>query len=126
MIDLFYAGGQFAMSLLTLVAVISIILLIVSTLRFTKSDESYKNTLTWVRELGIFALVLGIFFQLTGLYQAFQAIELAGDVSPSLLAGGLKVSSISTIYGMLIFIISWVGYFGLKSMSLKSTDTKSN
>ena len=62
MIDLFYAGGQMAMSLLTIVGVISMVMLIISTLQITKSDESYKKSLTWARELGLFAIILGIFF----------------------------------------------------------------
>ena len=126
MIDLFYAGGQMAMSLLTIVGVISMVMLIISTMQITKSDESYKKSLTWARELGLFAIILGIFFQLTGLYQAFQAIELAGNISPALLAGGLKVSSIPSLYGMLIFIVTWVGYFGIKWMSLKPSKAEKN
>ena len=43
-----------------------------------------------------------------GLFGAFEAIESMGGVSQSLLAGGLKVSSITSIYGLLIYIISLI------------------
>jgi biopolymer transport protein ExbB/TolQ len=46
--------------------------------------------------------------QLMGLYNAFGAIEKAMDISPPILAGGLKVSMITTIYGALIFLISYL------------------
>ncbi len=62
----------------------------------------------WVKELGILALTIGILGQLIGLYSAFNAMEQAPDISPEMLAGGLKVSMITTLYGFLIFIISLV------------------
>lgn len=107
------------MSLLTIVGVIMMIQLILSIIHFTQNDGKYEKNILWLRDIGLFALILGLFFQMTGLYQAFQAIEMAGSVSPALLAGGLKVSSIPTLFGMLIFLISWIGYFGIISMSQK-------
>ena len=62
----------------------------------------------WIKinqDLALFALVWGILGQTIGLFQAFQAIEEVGEVSQALLAGGLKVSSYTTLYGLLIFLI---------------------
>ena len=59
------------------------------------------------------ALVVGILGQVIGLFEAFQAIEEMKEVSPSLLAGGLKVSSITTIYGFIIYIFSYLCWFVL-------------
>jgi len=67
-----------------------------------------------VKELGVFGLIVGVFGQLIGLYQAFNAIEQMGTVSQSMLIGGLKVSSITTIYGLLICIVAWLLFFLLK------------
>ena len=53
------------------------------------------------------ALAFGFLGQLIGLLGAFEAIE-AGGVSQSILAGGLKVSSITSIYGLLIYCISLI------------------
>lgn len=50
----------------------------------------------------------GYFYQLLGLFLALDAIQQAGDISLSLLAGGLKVSFISVMYGMLIYAASLV------------------
>lgn len=63
------------------------------------------------RSLGLFAMITGILGQLIGLYQAFSAIEGAGDVSPALVMGGLKVSMITTIYGIIIYLISLFIWF---------------
>ncbi len=58
-----------------------------------------------------FALAFGIFGQIIGLFEAFKAIEKMGEVSQALLAGGLKVSSFTTIYGFFIFLLSSLCWF---------------
>lgn len=61
-----------------------------------------------LKEFGLAALAFGFLGQLIGLLGAFEAIEAVGGVSQSLLAGGLKVSSITSIYGLLIYCISLI------------------
>jgi biopolymer transport protein ExbB/TolQ len=61
-----------------------------------------------VKEIGLLALAMGFLGQLIGLMGAFEGIEAMGGVSQSMLAGGLKVSSITSIYGLLIYIISLI------------------
>ena len=62
----------------------------------------------WVKEIGRLALAIGIFYQLMGFWQVCEIYQQTGGVSPTLLAGGFKVSLISTMYGMLIYIVSLV------------------
>ena len=50
----------------------------------------------WVKEIGIGALVVGIFWTLCGLTQMLGVLQMIGDVSPSVICGGLKVTLIST------------------------------
>ena len=64
-----------------------------------------------VKELGLLALAVGVLGQLIGLYQAFSVLEgfeeAMGEVAgESLIAGGLKVSLTTTVYGLLIYIVS--------------------
>jgi len=113
MFDLFYAGGPLFMGILTIILVALIATAVYSLIKI-KRDGSSSKSVSLVKEIGIFGFVFGIFGQFLGLYQAFTAIEAAGDVSPALLAGGLKVSMITTLYGMIIFVIAWLLYFGLK------------
>jgi len=74
---------------------------------------SFRYGLTYIKSVGLFTLVTGILSQLIGLYQAFRAIEQAGDVSPALLMGGLKVSMIANLYGISIFLLSYLLWLGL-------------
>ena len=94
MFDLFLQGGTWIMSILT----VELICLLFA---------AWKAP-AWVREIGLLALLTGIFYQILGMFQAFNVLHIAGDISPSLLAGGLKVSFISLIYALLIYAASLV------------------
>jgi biopolymer transport protein ExbB len=45
-----------------------------------------------------------------GMIGAFDAIEAAGDISPSLVAGGIKVALITTVFGLIVAIILQIFY----------------
>jgi biopolymer transport protein ExbB len=42
--------------------------------------------------------------------QAFDAIEAAGDISPTVVAGGMKVALITTIFGIVAALVLQVFY----------------
>ena len=64
----------------------------------------HKQKLNIIGRLG---LVVGVLGHLLGLYSMFEALEsLESNVSPTLIASGIKVSMICLIYGLLIYIIS--------------------
>jgi hypothetical protein len=92
MIELFNMGGPLFMSVLTLELFALLIAL-------------WKAP-AWVKEIGLLALITGIIGQLIGLYSAFVTVEQVGDVSIAVLMGGLKISSITTIYGAFIYLVS--------------------
>ena len=92
MIEIFLQGGVLFMSL------ISIGLLGVIYSYWVYDD----NIITY----GNLSLAVGIFGTLIGLYDAFAAIESIGSVSQGILAVGLKVASTTTLYGLLVYIIS--------------------
>ena len=62
----------------------------------------------WVREIGIGALVASIFFSLFGMANACDAIQMFGDISPAILAAGLKCCLIPILYGLIVYFISLV------------------
>ena len=45
-----------------------------------------------------------------GLVQAFDTIEQVGDISPTVVAGGMKIALITTIYGLIVAMILQVLY----------------
>jgi len=62
----------------------------------------------WVKEIGIGALIFGIFWTLCGVSNACDAIQMFGDASPNILAGALKVTLIPLYYGLIVYFISLV------------------
>lgn len=62
----------------------------------------------WVKEIGIGALVVGVFATLLGLAQVFDAIQTFGDVPFSVFCGGLKVTLITTFYGLIVYFLSLI------------------
>jgi len=74
-------------------------------------SENLRHQLTYIKSLGLFTMITGILGQLTGLMMAFSAIERAGDISPAIVVGGLKVSMITTLYGVLIYMVSILIWF---------------
>ena len=54
--------------------------------------------------------MLGFLGTVIGMIQAFDAIEAAGDISPTLVAAGIKVALITTVGGLIVAIILQVFY----------------
>lgn len=84
-----------------------ILILVLIVKGFFENDKS--KTISLVSSVGLFALVWGLLGQTVGLVSAFDAIEAAGDISISLMAGGFKVSLLTTIFGFLTFLVSRLG-----------------
>ena len=118
MIELFHMGGALFMGVLTLLLFIILVIAVVSFRHIYIGNPvqmvRIRYQLNYLRTVGLFALVFGILGQMIGLYSAFQHIEVVGHVSSSILAGGLKVSSICTLYGMTIFLVSFLIWFGFE------------
>jgi biopolymer transport protein ExbB len=69
-----------------------------------------ERGLVWVSLCIALAPMLGFFGTVVGMVNAFDAIEAAGDISPSLVAGGIKIALITTLAGLLVAIILQVFY----------------
>lgn len=110
MINLLIDGGILFMSILTLTLTANCGLFIY----FLLKKVSDENQLAMIKSVGLFGLIFGLLGQFIGLYQALEHIAQVESVSSKILAGGIKVSSISSIYGMIIFVISYLLWFGLR------------
>ena len=63
-----------------------------------------ESGLVWLATLANVAPLLGFLGTVVGMIQAFQAIEIAGEVEATLVAGGIKVALITTAAGLSIAI----------------------
>lgn len=119
--DLFYMGGPLFMGILTLIFVAMLTVALrhgLPVVRGHADEHTYRN-IGYIKEVGLFGLMVGLLGTLIGLYSAFVAIEQMESISSAMLAGGLKVAMITTLYGFLIFILSYVIWMGL-SWKLKA------
>ncbi len=98
-------GGPLFMYTTLLLLIVILALLLIG---FAKPTTREK-TITLVSSISLFALVWGFLGQMIGLITAFDAIEAAGDISPSMLAGGLKIAILSPLFGMVVFLIARIG-----------------
>ncbi|MGH7542123.1 MAG: MotA/TolQ/ExbB proton channel family protein, partial [Gemmatimonadota bacterium] len=65
---------------------------------------SLERGLVWLATLSNVAPLLGFLGTVVGMIMAFQAIEIAGEVEATLVAGGIKVALITTAAGLMIAI----------------------
>ena len=65
---------------------------------------SLESGLVWLATVSNVAPLLGFLGTVIGMIQAFQAIELAGEVEATLVASGIKVALITTAAGLAIAI----------------------
>lgn len=69
-----------------------------------------EKNLTWIALFIALAPMLGFLGTVIGMIAAFDAIEVAGDISPSLVAGGIKIALITTVFGLIVAMILQVFY----------------
>jgi len=69
-----------------------------------------EKGLSWIALFIALAPMLGFLGTVIGMIQAFDAIEIAGDISPTLVAGGIKVALITTVGGLIVAMILQVFY----------------
>jgi len=64
-----------------------------------------EKGLSWIQLFIAVAPMLGFMGTVIGMIQAFDSIQIAGDVSPQLVAGGIKVALITTLFGLIVAIV---------------------
>ena len=69
-----------------------------------------ENGLSWIALFIALAPSLGFLGTVIGMVQAFDDIQKAGDISPNVVAGGMKVALITTVAGLIVAMILQVFY----------------
>jgi len=69
-----------------------------------------ERGISWISLFIALAPMLGFMGTVIGMISAFDAIEAAGDISPSLVAGGIKVALLTTVFGLIVAMILQVFY----------------
>ncbi len=64
-----------------------------------------ERGLVWLSLFIALAPMFGFLGTVIGMVAAFDAIEAAGDISPSLVARGIKIALLTTVFGLIVAII---------------------
>jgi biopolymer transport protein ExbB len=69
-----------------------------------------ESGLSWIQLFIAIAPMLGFLGTVIGMIEAFDAIQERGDISPNIVAGGIKVALITTVGGLVVAIILQLFY----------------
>ena len=61
--------------------------------------------------IGSFSFLFGLVGQIIGLSAALDAVQSAGNISPALMAGGLRVTFLAPLYGLVLLLLSSIIWF---------------
>ena len=69
-----------------------------------------EKNLSWISLFIAIAPMLGFMGTVIGMIDAFDKIQQEGDVSPTVVAGGIKIALITTVTGLMVAIILQIFY----------------
>lgn len=110
-------GGPTGMTFILLLGLVILIVALVeisrrlSKARVTTLDNRLLLTIS---SLGGFTVLFGLFYQVLGLYQAYQFIRMAGDISPQIVMGGVFVSFYAPLFGLGVGLVAFALWYAIK------------
>jgi len=69
-----------------------------------------EKNVSWISLFIAIAPMLGFMGTVIGMISAFDKIQSAGDMNPALVAGGIKIALLTTVFGLIVAIILQVFY----------------
>ncbi len=69
-----------------------------------------EKGLSWISLFIAIAPMLGFMGTVIGMIMAFDSIAAAGDISPTIVASGMKVALLTTVFGLIVAIILQIFY----------------
>lgn len=69
-----------------------------------------EKNVSWISLFIALAPMLGFMGTVIGMIESFNRIEAAGDMNPALVAGGIKIALLTTVFGLIVAIILQIFY----------------
>jgi biopolymer transport protein ExbB len=69
-----------------------------------------ESNLSWISLFIAIVPMIGFLGTVVGMVLAFDDIERAGDISPTIVAGGMKLALITTVFALITAVILQVFY----------------
>ena len=115
-VDRFMEGGPIFMSLILICLLLALVFVFMGFRNLNKDASKSKKMTGLASDVSILGLVIGFLGSIIGMITAFDAIESMGDISDGMMAAGLKVSFLTTVFGAVTFILPRIGIIILKSL----------
>lgn len=90
-----------------------LILVILMIVKAFISEGEQKKAVKLISSVGTFTLAWGACGQILGLIAAFDAIEAMDGVSMGVMAAGLKISFLTPLFGLVVFMVARLGIIAL-------------
>jgi len=104
-IDKFNEGGPFFTYTIFIILIVVLALFISAFLQ----KKDYNKTISLMSHFAWFAVAWGFLGRTFGLIMAFDNVSAAGELTPSLLASGLKMALLDPLFGIFVFILARAG-----------------
>lgn len=119
MVRYFFEGGQWFMGTLSILFLVILSFSVIAGTLAIKSTsgnaDRIQNLIGYIKSLALFTLVFGIFSQILGLVDIFDYLAHENsEIAPAILAKGIKITCWTTIYGIIIYLVSILITLGLK------------
>lgn len=98
-------GGIVSMTIIVLLFFLMLYFVVRAGMKLKAPHHLFKKAISLINQAALLALVIGLFNQLLGLIEVFDAFESLNSIEPALFAGGLKLTLLPPIFGGFIFII---------------------
>jgi len=82
--------------------------------------ENQEKAVSLLNHIGWFAVAWGFMGRTFGLIMAFDMVEAAGELTPRLLADGLKMALVDPLFGIFVFIVARAGIIVLIALKKKT------
>lgn len=118
--DLFIEGGVNFMVPLAIMLLLVFVLAGTLVYQYFTIGRASHRLLEGIRQTGMLAMAWGVFSTVLGFFHALRALsELKEPLPFYVIMGGLKVALITTLFGMIVFLVSFALSIGLQPLVKK-------
>ena len=115
-VDRFMEGGPLFMSLILICLLLALFFVGMGFINLKKDLAKSRKMTGLASDVSILGLVFGFLGSTIGMIAAFDAIGAIGDISQGMMAAGLKVAFLTTVFGCITFILPRIGIVILKTL----------
>ncbi len=104
----------------TIFALLIVILALFVQALMNKGNQ--QKTISLIKSISWFAVAWGFLGRTFGLIKAFDMVAAQGELTPRLLADGLKMALVDPLFGIFVFLIARAGIIALIWMGKEKTE----